>query len=341
MNSIAVISISKDINFYSLLKGSLMKKFGICLIFVLLLALLIAGCNKPADDPSGKSTGAPTNAPTDAPAAEKLEIPSFEELLEANDLENIFKNHTNLYVNINAKSPIDEYNYTEEVIYVKGNEGLGFHKRLKDGVNAAYSYTSLIGNGFYYKDDIQAMSIMTEGEDSFFDYTLDFTSTPVGRGYLENGQIVYHTYRISEAEEILDIPASRYDYTLYFNKDTKLIEKIDYVEYNSDFDIETEYSSTVMYDVANVESKFDKTAYDTILSSENLINLEIIANYGTPEQASYSFVTSTDSQILASFNNVTYLLYTDPECQNLVANLGAYKGEKTLTLYAKILDIVE
>jgi hypothetical protein len=77
------------------------------------------------------------------------------------------------------------------------------------------------------------------------------------------------------------------------------------------------------------------------MGSDKRIGLEIIANYGTPEQASYNFVTTTDSMLLASFDDVTYLLYTDSACQNEVETLDAYEGEKSLTLYAKIMGITE
>ena len=307
-----------------------MKKIGICFIFVLLLTLFVTGCINTQEQPSN-----------DPPLTETVEIPTFEDLVETNDLENIFKDHTNVYVNVESKSSISDFNYTEEVIYVRGDTGLNYHKRSKGASDTSYAYTSLVGNGFYYTDTEQTISIMTEGEDSFFDYTLDFNSTPIGKGYIENGQIVYHTYDVFEGDEKFDISALRYDYTLYFNKDTKLLERMDYVLYNTDHQIESEYSSTVSYDVANVENKFDKTAYEIITSSENLINLEIIANFGTPEQASYSFVTTTDSQVLAAFNDVTYLLYTDSACQNMVETLDAYKGEKNLTLYAKKMEIIE
>ena len=307
-----------------------MKKIGICFIFVLLLTLFVTGCINTQEQPSN-----------DPPLTETVEIPTFEDLVETNDLENIFKDHTNVYVNVESKSSISDFNYTEEVIYVRGDTGLNYHKRSKGASDTSYAYTSLVGNGFYYTDTEQTISIMTEGEDSFFDYTLDFNSTPIGKGYIENGQIVYHTYDVFEGDEMFDISALRYDYTLYFNKDTKLLERMDYVLYNTDHQIESEYSSTVSYDVANVENKFDKTAYEIITSSENLINLEIIANFGTPEQASYSFVTTTDSQVLAAFNDVTYLLYTDSACQNMVETLDVYKGEKNLTLYAKKMEIIE
>lgn len=312
-----------------------MKKIGICLMFVLLLALFVTGCNSKPEQSPDETT--PNNPPTnEAVEISTVEIPTFEELVEINDLENIFKDHTNVYVNSTATHSTMEDDYTEEIIYIKGDTGLNYHKRSKGASETSYAYTSRVGNAFYYTDAQQTASILTEGDDAFFDYTLDFHSTPIGKGYIENSQIVYHSYVIFEADEMFD--ALRNDYTLYFNKDTKLIERMDYVVYNSDHQIRTEYSLTVTYDVANVIDKFDDTAYEIIMSSEDLINLEIIANVGTPEQASYRFVTTTDSQVWAAFNDVTYLLYTDSACQNMVETLDAYKGEKSLTLYAKIME---
>ncbi len=304
-----------------------MKRIVVCLMFVMLLAFFVTGCSNTLEQPYNDPTSTGT-----------VELPTLEELVEINNLENVFRDHTNVYVNIESKSSISDYDYTEEVIYVKSDTGLNYHKRTKGASDTSYAYTSQVGNAFYYTDAEQTVSIMTEGDDSFFDYTLYFDSTPIGKGYIENGQLVYHSYFIFEADEMFGLSASRCDLTLYFNKDTKLLERMDCVFYGSEHQIEFEYSATVSYDVENVENKFDKTAYETIMSSENLINLEIIANVGTSGQASYSFVTTTDSQILASFNDLTYLLYADSDCQNLVETLDAYSGEKSLTLYAKILE---
>ena len=312
-----------------------MKKISISLVLILLFSLLITGCNKTTEQASNETTSAVTPS-NDQPATESVSIPSFAELLEINDLENIFKTHANVYVSITSKSP--SYNYTEEVIYVKDDSGLCYHKISKQDGATSYSYISRVGNAFYYIDDSETVSMLTEGDDAFFDYTLEFDSTPVGKGYIENSQIVYHTYCIFEADEMFDFPASRSDYTLYFNKDTKLIERMDYVSYDTEHQVETRYSSTISYDVENVEEKYASAAYATIMGSDDLINLEIIASYGTPEQTSYHFVTTTDSQVYAAFNDVTYLLYADPDCQSLVLTLDAYKGVESLTLYAKIME---
>lgn len=293
-----------------------MKKITACFVLITMFMFIMSGCGMTAS------------------------VPTFEELIEINNLENVFKDHTNVYVNIESKSSLSDNSYTEEVIYVKGDTGLNYHKKSKVASDTGYAYTSRVGNAFYYTDDEGNVSILMEGEKTYFDHTLDFDSTPIGKGYIENGQIVYHSYNIFEADEIM-FEASRYDYTLYFNKDTKLLERMDYISYNSDHQVECEYTSTVSYDVADIENKLDKTCYEIITSSERVINLEVIANVGTPEQTSYSFVATTDSQVYAEFNNLTYLLYTDSACQNLVLTLDEYTGEKSMTLYAKIYKYTE
>lgn len=292
-----------------------MKRITACFVLITMFMFIMSGCGRTAS------------------------VPTFEELIEINNLENVFKDHTNVYVNIESKSSLSDNSYTEEVIYVKGDTGLNYHKRSKDASDTGYAYTSRVGNAFYNTNDEGSVSILMEGEKTYFDHTLDFDSTPIGKGYIENGQIVYHSYYIFEADEMFE--ASRYDYTLYFNKDTKLLERMDYIRYNSDHQVECEYTSTVSYDVENIEKKFDKTSYEIIMGSERVINLEVIANVGTPEQTSYSFVTTTDSQVYAEFNNLTYLLYTDSACQNQVLSLDEYTGEKSMTLYAKIFEYTE
>ncbi len=293
-----------------------MKKIAACFVLITMFMFIMSGCGMTAS------------------------VPTFEELIEINNLENVFKNHNNVYVNIESKSSLPDNSYTEEVIYVKGDTGLNYHKRSKGVSDTGYAYNSRVGNAFYYTGDEGNVSILMEGEKTYFDHTLDFDSTPIGKGYIENGQIVYHSYYIIEADEMI-LEATRNDYTLYFNKDTKLLERMDYIRYNSDHQVECEYTSTVSYDVENIEKKFDKTCYEIITGSERVINLEVIANVGTPEQTSYSFVTTTDSQVYAAFNNVTYLLYTDPACQNLVMTLDEYTGEESMTLYAKIFEYTE
>ena len=64
-----------------------MKKLGICLVFVLMLALLLTGCNDTPEQPSNDApaTDAPATDKNDPPATDTVEIPSLEELIEIND----------------------------------------------------------------------------------------------------------------------------------------------------------------------------------------------------------------------------------------------------------------
>jgi hypothetical protein len=290
-----------------------MRKISICLIGLLLLALLITGCS---------------NTPAQSP-----DIPTFEELLEINELENIFKTHTNAYIVFHSKSVMAPRDFTGEVIYIKDEAGFSTHKRIKGIFDDGPLYVSDIGTAYYYLTPYAVEAALCIGSDPYYDQTLDFDSIPVGKGYMENDQIVYHSYRIAEADEMLD--ASRTDITLYFNKDTKHIERMDYVIYNAEHKAEVEYSLTVSYDVENVQDKLDTTAYDTVMGSDKLIDLEIIVNAGAPEQASYPFVAPTDALVWAEFDDEVYLLYTDAACQNEVATLDAYSGRERVTLYAK------
>lgn len=290
------------------------QKAGIALL-IALFALLAAGCG---------------SAP---------EVPSFEELLEINDLENVFKDHTNMYVTVDSKATDASLSYTEEVIYLPGEDGLCYHKRSKGASDTDYAYSSYVGNAIYYTGTDRTVVILNEGDDKYFDHTLDFRSTPVGKGYIENGQIVYHTSAIFEGDEF--VAASRYDYTLRFNQDTGLLERMDYVSYDSEHRVDFTHTSTVSYDVADVESKFDKTACESVMTAENPIRVEVIVNAGTAAEASYSLTATADAQLWAAFNDVTYLLYEDAACEKPVETLKAYAGQESVTLYAKQLGIAE
>lgn len=315
-----------------------MKKIGICLIFVLLLTLFVTGCNNTTEQPSNNlpATDTPKN---DTPAAETVEIPRLEELIEINDLDKVFEKHSNLYVNVNVKYADTDENYTQDVIYIKDENGLCYHKRRRSAPDDEYTYTSFVGTTIYdtYKD--RNTAIVNVDSSGYFDYTVDFESTSVGKGYIENDQIVYHSYYIYEEDEMFD--AGREDYTLYFNKDTKLLERKDYVAYTDDHTIDYEYSSTITYDVEKVEEKFETNAYETIMSRDDLIDIEIIANVGTPDQKSYSLIAPANASVWAYLEQVAYFFYSDPECTKEVDTLNAYAGEKSLTLYAKKLEIAE
>jgi hypothetical protein len=276
---------------------------------------------------------------TTIPSIDPIEVPAFEELLEINSLENIFASHTNAYVNLESKSDTEAYVFNEEVIYLMDDNGLSVHKLFKDSFNENGGYLSCVKNAQYYVDEEGILSILDDSDDPYSDRTLNFESTPIGIGYIENDQIIYHTYYIAEGDEMF--ASSRSDITLYFNAYTKLIERMDYVTYNTDHKIEIEFSLTVSYDVEDINEKYFTTVYDTIKNSENAIELEIIANAGTAEEKSYSLITTTDSELAVFLGGEDYLLYSDAACQNALETLEAYKGEKSLTLYAKKIEIAE
>lgn len=74
---------------------------------------------------------------------------------------------------------------------------------------------------------------------------------------------------------------------------------------------------------------------------EKCIDIEIIVNYGTEEQKSYSFFALPDMQIFLAIDHSTYGLYSDHEFTQLVSTLDKYDGQKNLTLYAKISNQLE
>ena len=129
----------------------------------------------------------------------------------------------------------------------------------------------------------------------------------------------------------------RREFVFYFDKETKLITQSTAVFYENETDVLAMYAVEYFYDV-KVEDVFDVTLIDNIYGCEDRIDLEIVVGYNTAEQKTYPFVTTADSVIYAMINGETYLMYTDPESQNEVSTLEAFKGEKSLTLYAKLLE---
>ena len=152
---------------------------------------------------------------------------------------------------------------------------------------------------------------------------------------MDGDQIVQHAFTITAATE--DSPASRTDYTYYFNKETKLVEKVTETIYDEKHAVRATSVTVLDYDV-KVSDVFDTTARDTVYGSEDRIDLEIVVDYGTEEQKSYSLVSTTDALLFVAVNSETYLIYADPEFQNRVVTLEDFVGEKTLTLYAKKVE---
>ena len=125
------------------------------------------------------------------------------------------------------------------------------------------------------------------------------------------------------------------DYTLYFNKDTKLLERYEYLLYVGDYVLTDKYVATVSYDVADIEHKLDTTAYKIIQSSDDLIELEIIRDFNTENETRYSFAAPSNAEVCAFIDGYYYEFYSDPECTNPIITLDEYAGQEKLTLYTK------
>ncbi|MBQ2378098.1 MAG: hypothetical protein II297_06830 [Clostridia bacterium] len=136
-----------------------MKKLGICLAFVLMLAFLLTGCNDTPEQPSNDApaTDAPATDKNDPPATDTVEIPSLEELIEINDLNKVFEKHSNLYVNVEVKYAADGEEYKQDVIYVKDENGLCYHKRRRSASDEEYTYTSFVGNTMLFPNMVSGI----------------------------------------------------------------------------------------------------------------------------------------------------------------------------------------
>ena len=61
-----------------------MKRITACFVLITMFLFIMSGCGRTAS------------------------VPTFEELIEINNLENVFKDHTNVYVNIESKSSLSD-----------------------------------------------------------------------------------------------------------------------------------------------------------------------------------------------------------------------------------------
>lgn len=194
---------------------------------------------------------------------------------------------------------------------------------------------SRVDNAWYYYDfEESTFSILELGENYLLDYTVPdlFDCLPIGKAYIDGDYIVHHAYIIHEATEEFD--ADRSDYTYYFNKESKLLEKLEIIQYDNQHVVIDDCVAEISYDV-NVNDIFDATAYDNVYASDKRINIEVITNYNTAEQKTHSFVATTDSTVYAIIDGKIHALYTDPEFTNPVQTLEEYSSEESLTLYAK------
>lgn len=85
----------------------------------------------------------------------------------------------------------------------------------------------------------------------------------------------------------------------------------------------------------DTEKEIEKTLYSIVNSSANKIELEIIVDNNTNEQKTYTMISNIDAMLIVAINETFYSLYLDAEYQNELTNLQDYKGQQSLTLYAK------
>lgn len=289
------------------------------LLAIMMLASLIMGCQN--------------NTQQTAEA-----LPTFEELKAINSYKEVFKNHTNVYVkntNINNEDPSESV--LEEAILMPGDGKIEFHMTSTDlKTNTVLQDLSRVGNEWYSYDVEDGMyAILEIGASFILDISIpDFFGDveAVGKAYVEDNYIVHHASAIYEAWE--DIEGWRYDYTYYFNKETHLLEKVLIKYYDGDH-VCTEINDVVIeYDV-NVSDVFELTLFDRVHGADNRINVEIILGYNTENEKKYNLVATTDSIMYAAvLDDVTYTIYSDPECKNEVTTLDEYEGLKSVTLYA-------
>lgn len=291
-----------------------MKKNLFFIMIFLILFIFITGCN--------------TNQ------SHNNQIPTFDELAKINRHEEVFKTHSNIFVKTVQKSDVETEDYTQESLFFPGNGKINYHARKK--LNSQDFYCEMIsrsGNSWYCLSNNELFAVLELGEFFLLDYTINdiFTCIPIGKPYIENNMIVYHTYLITQGYE--DLPAKRDDYIYYFNLKTKLLEKITGVKYDSNHKVVATYEDIFTY---SVKEYFSPTLYQNITTNEKNINLEIIMDYNTPEQKSYEFITMPNALNVVYFNDSSYSLYTDPEFTNKVMTLEEYSQNKNLKLYAKL-----
>jgi hypothetical protein len=303
-----------------------MNKIRFLAAMLTLLTLFSFGCNS-AD-----------NSQSDA-APEVEVIPSFEELIEINSYEHILKNNENCYVKNEWVAVSTDVTNLHEFVLMQNEEKIEYI--LEESVVGEEGYIaklSRLGNEWYYysANDPQMPTPFfsaLEIDCQFFDYVLPelIYGEPIGRAYIEDDYIVYHASYIRQATE--DYEAKRSDFTYYFNKETKLIEKIYELEYDNTNSVVAIYNVEFVYNI-KIEDYFSQTIKDYVYNYEKRIDIEVVVKSGE-EQKTYSFVATTDSQHIVVIGDKFYNLYTDAECTDLVESLARFEGQKSVTLYAK------
>ena len=299
-----------------------MKKISLILALLLIFSsvAILTGCQNPKND-----------------NAKDKELPTFEQLIKINSYDEVFKTHKNIHINNLYKYSDSSKNIVEDAILMPGNGKVEYHMlAINAETKEVIQEASRIGDAWYYYDiDEGTNAILEVGVSFVCEVSLpDFFDEckPMGKAYIDGDYIVHHAYSIFNKYD--DIDAIRYDYTYYFNKETYLLEKVNMMRYDNNHNVVEENVSVFKYDV-NASDIFESTIYDRMHSAENRIDVEIIADYNTENEKKYNLVATTDSILYAAvLNDVTYLTYSDPECQNPVTDLSVYEGLKSVTLYA-------
>ena len=299
-----------------------MKKIYLILAMILMFSSLaiLAGCqNKTVENVADK------------------ELPTFEQLIAINSYDEVFKTHKNIHINNLCKYSDSSKNIVEDAILMPGNGKVEYHMlAINAETKEVIQDASRIGDAWYYYDiDEGTNAILEVGVSFVCEVSLPdffYECKPMGKAYIDGDYIVHHAYSIFNNYD--DIDAIRYDYTYCFNKETYLLEKVNMMRYDNNHNVVEENVSVFKYDV-NASDIFESTIYDRMHSAENRIDVEIIADYNTENEKKYNLVATTDSILYAAvLNDVTYLTYSDPECQNPVTDLSVYEGLKSVSLYA-------
>ena len=299
-----------------------MKKLGLFLIFLMLAAVLMVGCNN-----------------ENGTQPEVAELPTFEELVALNSYENILKTHSTLYMKNTCTAVQADESYVEDAVFFQGNGKVDYHMRHTNTASGTIiEDLSRVGQQWYYYNVNDASYAVLElGETYILDYTLPefFDYNPMGKAYIDGNYIVHHAFIIYEGSE--DYTSRRRDIVFYFDKETKMIKQTTATLYNNEHEIVATYVIDYTYNV-KAEDVFDTTLLESVSADEKRIDLEIIVDHNTADQKTYSLMTTTDAILYAIIDSETYMLYTDAEFQNEVMTLDAYAGVKNMTLYAKKLE---
>lgn len=295
------------------------------LLVIMMLASLIMGCQDNSQQ-----------------VAEAL--PTFEELVAINGYDEVFKNHATIYLKNTCIDSDPSESFVQEAVLMPGDGKVEYHMTATNiETNTVVRELSRVGNEWYYYDiDEGIWAILEVGNSVILDIStprLFEDAAPMGKAYVDGDYVVHHAYTIYEAWE--DIDALRYDYTYYFNKDTYLLEKVEKKHYDGDHELTKTENVEFKYDV-NVSDVFESTLLDRMHASENRIDIEIIADYNTDNEKKYNIVATTDSLLYAAvLDDVTYVVYSDPECQNEILDLSEFEGTKSVTFYATKLVFEE